>query len=148
MVRPASIVWFDRCLFGSIALWLVGTALNWNAILVGMAANPATEQFGPSFVPTVAVLSVLVILGVWILLWYFAARRVSVLAKWIITIFFVLILLGLGFAAVAQRFPDGLSGVVRIVTFVLFGVGVWQLFRPDAEAWFARATATDVLPRR
>lgn len=146
MVRPVSIVWFERCLLGSIALWLVSTVLNWNAMLATMAGNPATAQFGPSFAPTVGAVTVVVTLGIWALLWYLTARQASTIAKWIITVFFVFALLGFGFAAVTQHFQTGLAGVLRIVTFVLFAVAVWQLFRPDAEAWFA-GTSADVVAR-
>jgi len=35
----------------------------------------------------------------------------------------------------------GLSGALGIVGLVLNGIAVWQLFRPDARAWFGESAA-------
>lgn len=136
MLRPVSIVWFERCYLGALLIGLINAALRWPEMTAAAANQPNVDQLGPSFVPTILIVSLVVGFGISLLLWYFAARRRANVAKWIITIFFVLGLLSLGFTAMTGAFPKGLGGVVSVVTWVLNAIAVWQLFRPDAEAWF------------
>ena len=136
MQRPVSIVWFERCYLGAMAVGLLNTALSWQATTTKMAESPGADQFGPSFGPDVLIVGTLFGIGISLLLWYFAARKGAAVAKWIITVFFVLGVLGLGFSALMRTFPEGVSGVLGVVGFVLNAIAVWQLFRPDTEAWF------------
>lgn len=142
MERPVSIVWFERCYLGAILVGLVNTAVRWPQMMAQLADNPSVGQLGPSFAPTVAVLSIVLGVLISLLLWFFTARRRAVVTKWIITIFFVLSLLAIGFSAMMHTFPGGLSGVLSVVALVLNALAVWSLFRPDAEAWFAGTAAT------
>jgi len=74
-------------------------------------------------------------------LWFFAARRRAVVAKWLITAFFALVLVTTLSAALTGKLQPGVSGVLGIVGLVLNGIAVWQLFRPDARAWFEETAA-------
>ena len=140
MERPVSIVWFERCYLGSLVVGLIGGALQYPQVAAKMAETPGADQFGPSFFPAMMAVGFALSIAVTLLLWFFTARKGAVVTKWIITVLLVLQVLNLGFAAVMHRLPEGLGGVIAIVAFVLDAVAVWQLFRPDAEAWFARGT--------
>ena len=130
-MRPRSIVIFEFCYLGAVVLGLLNTVLNWSKLLEmpGMAALVARW---PWYMPTVMAFSALISL----LLWYFVARRASVVAKWIVVVFY-------GFSAIGIviMLATGL-GIDRIAAaslflFALNGIAVWQLFRRDALAWFA-----------
>lgn len=136
MVRPVSIVWFERCYLGALVIGLINTALRWPEMMAAGANQPNAGQLPANFVPMVAGISLVLGLGISLLLWYFAARRRAVVAKWIIAIFFVIGLLSIGFTVMTGTFPKGLAGVIGVVVEVLQAIAVWQLFRPDAEAWF------------
>lgn len=136
MERPVSIIWFERCYLGALVIGLINAVLRWPEMTAAAANQPNADQLGAGFMPTVLIVTLALGFGISLLLWYFAARRRANVAKWIITIFFVLGLLSFGFTAVTGNLPKGLGGVIAVVTWVLNAVAVWQLFRPDAEAWF------------
>lgn len=140
MERPVSIVWFERCYLGALVVGLVNFALQWPTMMAQLADNPQVAQLGSTFAPTVAIVSVAISTAISLLLWFLAARKRAVVAKWIITVFFVIGVLFTVFNAIGHKLPAGIGGVLAIVALVLNGVAVWQLFRPDAEAWFARGS--------
>lgn len=141
MIRPISIVWFERCYLGCVVLGVINTAVAWNTTVAKMAENPATAQFGPSFVPNMLIGGVVLSVLVSLLLWYFTARKGSVVTKWIITVLFVLGILGLVMGLVQHSLPPGPTAVLTIVAWVLDAIAVWQLFRPDTRAWFGENRA-------
>lgn len=143
MNRPVSIVWFERCYLGALAVGVVNSALSWNAALDKMAENPAMADLGESFGRNTLIFGTLFGIAISLLLWYFAARRGAAVAKWIITVFFVLGVLSLGFSAAMRTIPEGISGMIGVVAFVLNAIAVWHLFRPDAEAWFGEKPGQD-----
>lgn len=147
MPRPVSIVWFERCYLGALVIGLLNAVLRWPEMMAAAANQPNADQLGASFVPTVLIVSLLAGFGISLLLWYFAARRGAVVAKWIITIFFVIGLLSIGFSVVTGSFPTGIGGVIAVVVEVLQAIAVWQLFRPDAEAWFDKRQPIDSATR-
>lgn len=144
MVRPISIVWFERCYLGALVVGLLNTALSWNTTMAKMADNPQVAAYGPASV----IVGTLLGIAMTLLLWYFAARKRANVAKWIITVFFVIGLLAIGFSVVMHTFPQGLAGVLGVVGFVLNLIAVWELFRPDAEAWFENKPMVDTATRR
>ncbi|MGI4730913.1 MAG: hypothetical protein ACRYFW_04090 [Janthinobacterium lividum] len=135
-MRPLSIVNFERCYLGAIMVGLVNSLIILPAMIRTPQIAQATARFGSGFLYGTMAAGVVVTL----LLWYFAARRASVVAKWIIVVFFAFGVLGLlrnvatGFSGI----PSNLSAVLGIVAFVLQAVAVYLLFRPDAAAWFRR----------
>lgn len=147
MLRPVSIVWFERCYLGALVVGLLNTALSWNTTMAKMAENPGAEQMGSSFGATTLIAGTLIGIVISLVLWYFAARKRANVAKWIITVFFVIGLLGIGASAVMRTFPQGIAGVLGVVGFVLNAIAVWQLFRPDAEAWFENKPSFDTATR-
>ena len=141
MERPVSIVWFERCYLGCVAVGVLNTALSWNMVTAKMAENPQTAALGTSFVPMALGFGLVLGLLVSALLWFFTARKGAVVTKWIITVLFALNLVTALFGASQGSFASGISGILAIVALVLNGLAVWQLFRPDTKAWFGETAA-------
>ncbi len=145
MVRPTSIVNFERCYLGALALSFVTFAATWSAQRALLERNPATAPLGAGAVMGTAIAILLVSAIINLLLWYFTARRGSVVAKWIIVVFFGLGALVLLRSLTNGMFMAGFGGVLQVAVFVLQAVSVYLLFRPDANAWFGdRNRAADV----
>ena len=142
MLRPRSIINFERCYLGSLLLGFVTLALTWNTQIEALQRTPATAQMGDNFIYTSLLGGITLGAVITLLLWYFAARRASVVAKWIIVVFFALGALSLLRQLAAGTIPSGLGGVLSIANFVLQAVAVWLLFKPDAKAWFATRGAS------
>lgn len=131
-MRPQSIINFDRCYLGVIALNVLNTFLSWSQTKERIATAglpPGTATGGLAF-------GLIVGVGISLLLWYFIAKKGSVVAKWILTVLFVLGLIAVLVAAAGNTFPTGLPGIVSIVVLVLQAVSVYLLFRPDSKRWF------------
>jgi hypothetical protein len=132
MIRPQSIVWFERCFLGAIGIGLVNSALNWSKMQDAMAATPGADALPGGFLIGMMVVGIVINL----VLWYFAARRRSNVAKWIIVVFFALGLIGL-----ARTLVTGIAAptmnILAYVAFALQAFGVYLLFQSDAKAWFA-----------
>ncbi len=141
-MRPSSIVRFDRLYLASIAIGLIGNFLEWPVTMARLAENPDTARLGST--ATVAA-GGMIAAGVVIalLLWFFIARRASVVAKWILVVFtaFAIGSLLLGFSSGAVILDTG--GIVRIVAVALQAAAVFFLFRRDAAAWFAPMVGED-----
>ena len=137
MLRPRSIIDFERCYLGSLVLSFITLALTWNAQLAALQRTPSTAQLGDGFIMSSLLGGLAFGAVITLLLWWFAARRGSVVAKWIIVAFFALGTLGLLNGLARGTTPPGLGGVLSVANWVLQAVAVWLLFRPDANAWFA-----------
>lgn len=140
MERPISIVWFERCYLASVAVGLVNTALSWNVSTTRLAESPGAAQLGASFGSSILLFGTAVSIAISLTLWFFTARKRAVVGKLIITAFFALALLGMIVALANGTLPAGISAVLGIIAVVLDGIAVWQLFRPDARAWFGETT--------
>lgn len=132
-MRPTSIVNFERCYLGAILVGLLNSAITVPTMMRDPQVAQATATLGTGFL----YISMLLGLVVSLLLWYFAARRASVVAKWIIVVFFAFGMLGI-LRRLMSGFPTGGTAVLGIVSIVLQAVAVYLLFRPDAAAWFRR----------
>ena len=130
MNRPISIINFERCYLGAFVIGIVNSALNWSDTRERMAAQE--QVLGTWVLP----LGVLVGFAITLLIWYFVARRASVVAKWIATVFLVLGWIGVLFALASGNYPHGLAGVLGITGTILQTIAIYLLFKPDAEAWF------------
>ena len=135
MERPASIVTFERCYLGAWVVGLINSALNWNVAMAAMADNPSVAQLGPSFASTMMIGGLAIGAAITLLLWYFVARRGSVVAKWIVTVFFALGLASFLWSLAAGR-GFGLVTVIALVAMALQAIAVAMLFRPDTKPWF------------
>lgn len=131
MQRPQSILWFERTYLGSVALGLLNSALNWSLVEEQLAATPNSALLPSWFVPVTMAISI----GINLLLWYFIARRGSVVAKWILVVLFAIGILGVVSMAVGGTTPPTFN-VVAVIALVLQVVAVVMLFRPDTKPWF------------
>lgn len=145
MLRPISIIQFERCYLGSLVLGFLTLAFSWNAQMAMLQRNPATAQMAGGVLYGSLLTGLVLGAVVTLVLWYFAARRASVVAKWIIVVFFAIGLLSLLNTLSKGMVPPGLGGVLTITNVVLQAVAVYLLFRPDAKAWFdGRRSAADI----
>ena len=131
-MRPKSIVTFERLYLGALALGIVDIVLSWQETSARLAADPRARDLGSTFLPMTVLISVIIPL----LLWYFVARKASVVAKWIVVALFVLSIAAFLIGAQRTGLPSGLSGILSLVAVVMQAAAVWLLFRPDAKAWF------------
>ncbi|MGN6375286.1 MAG: hypothetical protein ACTHMG_06995 [Sphingomonas sp.] len=132
MERPVSIINFERCYLGAIAVGLVGSIVNWSHTQSMVQVQRAQQMIGTWYLPTILAMGIIVPL----LLWYFAARRASSVAKWIIVVFFGFSCLGVLVGMAGHTYPPGLAGVLGIAAFVLNAIAVALLFKSDARVWF------------
>jgi uncharacterized membrane protein len=138
-MRPQSIVRFEQAYLGATLLWLVNLGIGWKTRLDSLNSNPAfagNPQMA-ELAETMMVGTTVVMLVLWLLLWYFTARRASVVAKWVVVALFGLSVVGLPFTLMSYPVVGALSAVLSLTTFALTGWAVWLLFRPDAQLWFA-----------
>ncbi len=131
MDRPASIISFERLYLGSLALGAVSTAMNWSTMQAQIAADPSSAILPSWFLPVTLTVGFLIP----IILWYFAARRGAVVAKWIIVVLFAIGLLSIPSLFIVPN--PILIKLLSGVNFVLQAIAVWMLFKPDAKQWFA-----------
>lgn len=135
-MRPVSIVRFDRLYLASIVVGLIGNIIEWPVTLARLTENPDTAALGSgAAIAAGGMIATGVLIA--LLLWFFAARRASNVARWILTVFtaFAVGSLLFGFGAGAVILDVG--GVLRILAVALQAAATFFLFRPDAAAWFA-----------
>ena len=135
-MRPQSIINFDRCYLGVIAINVLNNILNWSAAKAQLNAAASTGVASSGALGTGLVVGAVVGIAINLLLWYFIAKKGSVVAKWILTVFFVIVVVALLWSAAQGTFPRGIAGIVTIVGMVLQAVAIYFLFRPDAQRWF------------
>ncbi|WP_417322010.1 hypothetical protein [Erythrobacter aureus] len=132
-MRPVSILWFERLFLLSLVLVLVNSVVQYDAFLAQIRSDPALAAMGPgnSFAVGVIAISLLIPL----ILWYFIARRASVIAKWMLVVLTAFGLLFVNFDPATMFNPARLTSLV--VT-VLQLAAIALLFRADARAWLSR----------
>ncbi|MFL9841766.1 hypothetical protein ABS767_12390 [Sphingomonas sp. ST-64] len=137
-MRPKSIVRFEQAYLGSIIVWAIGLATGWGSRTQMIETNPAfagnPQMLG--LAQTVMIGFSLFMLALWLLLWYFTARKASEVTKWIIVAFFALSVVGLPFALMAYERAGLLATGLTLLMFALNAYAVWMLFQPDARTWF------------
>ncbi len=136
MDRPQSIIWFERLYLGGVAVGLANTVFNWSSIQEQVAATPNSEMLPSWFMSATIAIGI----GINLLLWYFVAMRGSVVAKWIVVVFFVLGLLGVVQTMVSGA-TTGSSTIIGSVVLALQAGAVFMLFRPDTKSWFGGGAA-------
>lgn len=139
MTRPQSILWFERCFIGSMAVSLISAAFNWSTIQDSIEAIPDSAILPSWYIPAMMLSGIVLNL----VIWFFVARRGSVVAKWIATVFFGLGAVGMVFTLFGGHAAASLSPT-GIVAWLLSAVAIWMLFRPDAKAWFSGDRSADL----
>ena len=143
-MRPQSIVRFEQAYLASVLIGLINLFVSWNTKFATMendprfGGNPQMVETGQSMMIGMAGLGVILSL----LLWYFAARRGSEVAKWILVVLLIIGVIGLLSAITQIAVVGPLSAGLTVLAFALNAYAVWQLFRPDATAWM-RGTPTE-----
>ena len=136
MDRPQSIIWFERLYLGGVAIGLANTVFNWSSIQEQVAATPNSEMLPSWFMGATISIGI----GINLLLWYFVAMRGSVVAKWIVTVFFVLGVLGI-LRTLGSDMVAPTTNIFAVVVLALQAGAVFMLFRPDTKAWFGGGAA-------
>ena len=138
-MRPRSIALFEVFYLGALALAVVNAVTSWsrNAALIHRSGAD-TMVAGYQYWTTG--LGLLIPL----LLWYFVARRASLIAKWIVVVLFAVGALSLGYVIVIGRLANGFGGVLAAVAFVFQALAVVMLFRSDARAWLGEDTMEEI----
>ena len=131
-MRPKAIIWFERALLAALAIDLANNLLSWDQIEARLWASGVE--------PSTAAVSILAVFPILIglLFWYFIARRGSVVAKWVMTLFVAIGVIG--FAVMLARSGDfaGEPTVwLAIVSEAMKVFAVTRLFTREAVGWFS-----------
>ena len=132
MTQPEPIRNFSRAFLASVAVGILNIVLNYGYFVQTMEADPAVAESGLGGTFLIGTYAIGVAIS--LLLWYFVARRGSVVAKWILVLFFVLGLLMLPGSIIGAPL---LLIIGTIVATVLQALSIWFLFRPESKSWFA-----------
>lgn len=135
-MRPASIVSFERFFLGALAADMLAAILALDTNLAALKASPATAGMGAGTLIGMLIVYVAFALA----MWFLAARGRSVVAKWILSIWFVIATCMLALSL----FQGNLFGLAVYLGWVAYGLramAVSYLFKPDADAWFAKRSA-------
>lgn len=131
LLRPTSIIWFERFLLTALAIDATNNLASWNSLSTNLVAKGMSPN---------AILLLLMCLAaptVGLLFWYFVARRASNLARWILTI--LVVLGGIGFVAVLlHRDAGDQPGILFIAALaeLLKVLAVALLFTEKSAGWF------------
>lgn len=132
MQRPAPIIRFEQFYLVYVALGIIATALNWSTTIAMPAVREASETIGSWYLPASVGFGLLV----QALLWYFAARRRSTVAKWVLVVFLAFALVGTGISLASGQMPRTIGSIVAVLGLVAYAAAVIQLFAPASKAWF------------
>ena len=141
MVRPISIVRYERLYLAAFVLGLIVSAMSWPQRTALVAANPVLAQVS-WILPAFQIVGIAVTL----LLWYFTARSPSVAAKWVVVVLAVLSVVGVGLslASVARgQTTIGLTSIVSFAADAIYVAAALHLFKADAKLWFGERTDAD-----
>jgi hypothetical protein len=141
MIRPISIVRYERLYLASFVLGLIVTAMSWPERTAIVAANPVLAHISwilPMFQVAGAAIT--------LLLWYFTARAPSVVAKWAVVVLAVLAVVGVVMSLMTLTTGRTTIGTISIVSFAadaLYVAAAILLFEPDAKLWFGELPDAD-----
>ena len=138
-MRPNSIILFERLYLASLVIMTINFFFSFGAMVTLIQRDPAMGPLGWGGGVMIAIFAVSLTIS--LLLWFFAAHRRSVIAKWILVIFAVI-----GLVSLFRTF--GSTGGVQLIASVLVTAlqtaATILLFRADAKAWFAGNTPDEV----
>ena len=129
--RPKSIVDFERVYVAALALGFL------TDFLTGEAFDYSGQDGLRDFL-SVAIFANLLAIALLLLLLWLIARRGNVIARWIYVVLEA-VSLAYGFHGI----PETLANVDVLPAALIIGelglglMGLWLIFRPDANAWFA-----------
>lgn len=127
-MRPRPIVLFERLFFGSLLLGAASAALDPVPLAeISQGQEGLVLLIGALLVAAVVAMILLV------------SRRGSRIAKWVITVFTLTGTVGIvpQIAEDLERAPH--LGAIALVQAGMQLAAIWQIFRAEAEPWFAPA---------
>jgi hypothetical protein len=134
IMRPASIVNFERVVLLLIAISLGAAALGWDRSVAEL------ERAGigsGALIGMLAFVTALLLLLMWLI-----ARRGSGAAKWVY-VALTLIIIATSVPSLSQIARQGAAGIALNAAYLLLSVvSVWLLFRPDSRGWFRSDEST------
>lgn len=134
-MRPNSIVQFERLFLVQFAINIIIQALTWTSSVAALARRARIAE-------SEACVYLAVFVGVALLiqlaLWFFAARRRSVIAKWILSIWFVLGAMQIALQTFQLGFSFSTPSLLGWAGFLIYAWAVSYLFKSDADEWFAK----------
>lgn len=140
-MRPASIVMFERLFLAAVVLSVINFFVGYDAMIDQIEREPAMRQLGlgGEFLTG----SMIVGVAIYLLLWFFIARKASTVAKWILVVF-----TGLGVLSFLAGLASGQAtfDVNLLLGLLYYALNVGALvflFRGDAEAWFKGEASAD-----
>ena len=133
--RPASIRWFERLAYLSIALSVA------NSMIVHAAMRQISPDLPDGRRGAVLVLMIVTVL-VYIPLIRLAAHRASNVARWVLVVLLGIHLFGL-FNVSAILDYGGPSVPIALVQFPLSAILIGLLFRADSRRWFRDGRPVD-----
>ncbi|KQM32192.1 hypothetical protein [Sphingomonas sp. Leaf10] len=141
-MRPVSIVRFDRLYLASIVVGLIGNIIEWPVTIARLTENPDTAALGSgAAVAAGGMIATGVLIA--LLLWFFAAKRASNVARWIVTVFTVFAVGSLFIGLAGNAVIVDAGGILRILAVALQAAATFFLFGPDAAACFAPFDAAE-----
>ncbi len=133
MVRPISIVRYERLYLAAFVLGSIVTAMSWSDRTAMVAASPVLGRIG-WILPTFAIAGIAITL----LLWYFTARAPSVAAKWVVVALAVFSVVDIVLLLRPIATGLGTPAIVSIIADLVYVAAAAMLFRPDAKLWFGQ----------
>lgn len=134
MIRPLSIVRYEKLYFAALVCGFANTGFGWSGSMASFEANPMLADM-----KWLLPLGVVIGLVLRLTLWYFTARAPSVVAKWVTVAMAALSGFALLFgvvALIAGATPSVPAALAGLSSGALYIVAAAYLFRPDTRAWF------------
>jgi hypothetical protein len=141
MTRPPSIARFEQFYWASVVIGLINAVMHWDVAQAALAANPLLAN-ATWFLPVAQIIG----LAISALIWFFIARRPSVVAKWIQVVFAAFAVFGVLstiYLVVIGRATIGTQVVLGLLSNILYIAAAVMLFKPDAKAWFGEGLQDD-----
>lgn len=132
-MRPPSILVFERLFFVSLALSVASFVIGYDAATKLLESEPAMQQLGLGGGFLIG--SMAVSLAVYLLLWFFIARKASNLAKWILTAFTGVGVLSFLASAARTGLTWDINTLLGVAYYGFAVAAIVFLFKDDAKAW-------------
>lgn len=141
IMRPASIVMFERLFLASVTVSVLNFIVNYQAMTEQLEREPGMEQLGLGAGFMTGTMAVGV--AIYLLLWYFIAHKASRVAKWILVVFTALGVASMFYSLATAGLVIDLTSVVALAYYALAVGAVVYLFKPDAESWLGGEKPAD-----
>ncbi|CAH0498338.1 hypothetical protein [Novosphingobium sp. CECT 9465] len=128
-MRPASIQWFERIYFATLAIGLINLLIHYGTLSEVLGGSGQTMG--------IVLISFLAGIAISLVFWYLVARRASTIAKWFLVVLVVIGLIGLpGGFAMTETLGIAYVGIGALST-LLQAIATGLLFTPESRRWFA-----------